>query len=159
MTYLLSDLSHGQLQLFNLLSKMNVYIGSTLVSEYTCKLADQQNWTLTWKSKWVEICFKWLAGCLMFLANSTSKSAWAWNCTVFTKLSIFTILGIWYFCTRSDWVVNEMNTVPEYCSRPVYPYGFAVIPTDSDLKFRCYARWVKNYGHCPIFPFPHFKLE
>lgn len=73
-------------------------------------------WTLTWKSKWVNICFKWLAGCLMFLANSTSKSAWAWNCTVFTKLSIFTILGIWYFCTRSDWVVNEMNTVPEYCS-------------------------------------------
>lgn len=95
---------------------MNVYIGSTLVSEYTCKMADQQNWTLTRKSKWVDICFKWLAGCLMFLANSTSKSVWAWNCTVFTKLSIFTILGIWYFCTRSDWVVNEMNTVPEYCS-------------------------------------------
>ena len=23
--------------------------------------------------------------------------------------------------------------------RPVYPYGFAVIPTDSDHKFRCYA--------------------
>ena len=43
--------------------------------------------------------------------------------------------------------------------RPVYPYGFAVIPTDSDLKFRCYTHWVKNYGHCPIFPFPHFKLE
>ena len=46
-----------------------------------------------------------------------------------------------------------------YNIRPVYPYGFAVIPTDSDLKFRCYPRWVKNYGHCPIFPFPHFKLE
>ena len=44
-------------------------------------------------------------------------------------------------------------------SRPVYPYSFAVIPMDSDLKFRCYAGWVKNYGHCPIFPFPHFKLE
>ena len=43
--------------------------------------------------------------------------------------------------------------------RPVYPYGFAVIPTDSDLKFRCYAGWVRNYDHCPIFPFPHFKLE
>ena len=44
-------------------------------------------------------------------------------------------------------------------NRPVYPYGFAIIPTDSDLKFRCYAGWVKNYGHCPIFPFLHFKLE
>ena len=43
--------------------------------------------------------------------------------------------------------------------RPVYPYGFAVIPMDSDLKFHCYAGWVKNYGHCLIFPFPHFKLE
>ena len=44
-------------------------------------------------------------------------------------------------------------------SRPVYPYGFAVIPMDSDLKFRCYTSWVKNYGHCPIFPFLHFKLQ
>ena len=42
-------------------------------------------------------------------------------------------------------------------SRPVYPYGFAVIPTDSDLKFRSYAGWVKNYGHCPIFPFPQLE--
>ena len=41
-------------------------------------------------------------------------------------------------------------------TRPVYPYGFAVIPMDSDLKFRCYTGWVKNYGHCPIFPIsPH----
>ena len=44
-------------------------------------------------------------------------------------------------------------------TRPVYPYGFTIIPMDSDLKFRCYASWVKNYGHCLIFPFPHFKLE
>ena len=42
---------------------------------------------------------------------------------------------------------------------PVYPYGFAVTPTDSDLKFRSYTGWVRNYGHCPIFPFPRFKLE
>ena len=27
--------------------------------------------------------------------------------------------------------------------RPVYPYGFAVIPTDSDPIFRCYAGWIK----------------
>ena len=26
--------------------------------------------------------------------------------------------------------------------RPVYPYGLAVIHTDSNLKFRCYAGWV-----------------
>ena len=44
-------------------------------------------------------------------------------------------------------------------SRPVYPYGFAVIPMDSDIKLSCYAGWVKNYGHCPIIPFPYFKLE
>ena len=43
--------------------------------------------------------------------------------------------------------------------KSVYPYSFAIIPTDSDLKFCCYAGWVKNYSHCLIFPFPHFKLE
>ena len=48
----------------------------------------------------------------------------------------------------------KKKTSPTFSTRPVYPYGFAVIPTDSDLKFRCYARWVKNYGHCPIF-LPH----
>ena len=49
-----------------------------------------------------------------------------------------------------------LQASPDTC-RPVYPYGFAIIPTDSDLKFRCYAGWVKNDGHRPIFPFPHFK--
>ena len=52
-----------------------------------------------------------------------------------------------------------MVFLPGCVPRPVYPSGFAIIPTDSDLRFCCYAGWVKNYGHCPIFPFSHFKLE
>ena len=57
------------------------------------------------------------------------------------------------------YVKLKVCALKSWVCRPVYPYGFAVIPTDSDLEFRCYAGWVKNYGHCPIFPFPHFKLE
>ena len=62
----------------------------------------------------------------------------------------------WFRQSYSD---TDSNNDIGHLGRPVYPYGFAVIPTDSDLKFHCYAGWVKNYGHCPIFPFPHFKLE
>ena len=86
-----------------------------------------------------------------------------WFCPVLK--SPLTPAGV---CRQTDlimvWLVlscaeGPTNTCRCVCTRPVYPYGFAVIPTDSDLKFCCYTGWVKNYSHCPIFPFPHFKLE
>ena len=71
----------------------------------------------------------------------------------------FDVLDLhFWFRQRLDWRAQDgIHWWVLMVCRPVYPYGFAVIPTDSDLKFRCYAGWVKNYGHCPIFPFPHFK--
>ena len=67
------------------------------------------------------------------------------------------------YALASVLLIAPVHLVSQYAlasvCRPVYPYGFTVIPMDSDLKFRCYAGWVKNYGRCPIFPFPQFKLE
>ena len=48
-----------------------------------------------------------------------------------------------------------LQASPNTC-RPVYPYGFDVIPTDSDLKFRCYAGQVKKLWSPSDFPFPTF---
>ena len=56
--------------------------------------------------------------------------------------------------THSDSLSSKLLQKRLQYIGPVYPYGYAIIPTDSDLKFRCYAGWVRNYGHCPIFPFP-----
>ena len=121
---------------------------------------------------WPSFCTKrWEGSYQVLLLHTSHNRADTVSCFVISCLHKFAVLvRMWLglkcwlcsfcvcvcVCARVHVCVHACMRA---CIRPVYPYGFAIIPTDSDLKFRCYAGWVKNHGHCPIFPFPHFKLE